>query len=245
LRSSKEKKTQMKVALITGASKGIGLATAKILLEDGYAVVGTYLTDGEIARKLESQFSNFKLRKSDAGLESDIDALVEHMTDNYDHIDVLVNNVGIDIFGTLTEYTTEAWDQMINVNLKSYFLLTKKCIPLIEKSQGKVIVNITSRLGIPERAKSPYIMYGITKAGVSLLTKGLAQELDEKGIRVNAVVPPATDTDLLRRVVPKAVYENMKSSGNLGKSEEVAELVVQLINDPSAQGEILFDKRVA
>lgn len=236
-------KTQ-KIALVTGVTRGIGKAVASKLLNSGYTVVGTYNKNKKIADKLSSSNNQLIILQANVGNEKDIVRIVKYIKKHFGVLDVLINNVGVDIFHPIREYKSKDWDTVMNVNLKSVFLFSKLCIPLLEKTKDGVIVNITSRLGMPERVLPPFIVYCVSKAGVTAFTTGLAKELKNLNIRVNAVVPTATETDLLRLVAPKEIIEQMRAEGNLGQPEEAADLIMQLVQDSTANGQILFDKRV-
>ncbi|OGK09304.1 hypothetical protein A2767_03660 [Candidatus Roizmanbacteria bacterium RIFCSPHIGHO2_01_FULL_35_10] len=133
---------------------------------------------------------------------------------------------------------------MINTNLKSIFLFSKYSIPYLKHSKNPVIINISSRIGFPEYTEPKFVIYGMVKAGVTNFTVGLSKELVLTGIRVNAVIPTPTKTDLFNEVFTPEEEKGLIKKGKLGKPEDVANLVIELINDKSANGKILIDKRV-
>lgn len=234
-----------KVAIVTGASRGIGKAIAIKLTELNYKVVGIYSSNELMASDLEKQYPDLIMIKGDVGNENDALKIIKTTIQKYGKLDVVVNNVGIDLFGEIESYETKNWDKMIDTNLKSIFLFSKYSIPYLKKSDNPIIVNISSRIGFPEFAEPEFVVYGITKAAVNYFTQALAKELNDSNIRVNAVIPTPTKTDLFDEVFDKEDEESLRNKGKLGKPEEVADLIVELIEDKKANGKILIDKRVS
>ncbi|MFC1727155.1 SDR family oxidoreductase [Patescibacteria group bacterium] len=234
-----------KTALVTGGSRGIGRAIAKLLVKNDYSVIAVYKKSEVLSQALKIKYKKLLTFKADIGSEDDLKNVVDFTKKHFNHLDVLVNNAAIDIPGFMKDYKSNDWDTMMRVNLKSVFLLSQHCLPLLQKANDGVIINISSRLGIPDRAHPKFFMYGITKAGVNILTTCLAKELENTGIRVNAIMPTATKTDLLDKVMRKELQDQYAKEGKLGKPEEVAELVMELVNDTSASGKLLLDPRIA
>lgn len=233
-----------KVAIVTGASRGIGKAIATKLIALNYKVFGIFKENDELASELEKQFPNLTMIKSDVGNEKNILNIIKTATNKGGILDVIVNNAGIDLYGNIDKYKTKDWDKMFDVNLKSIFLFSKYSIPYLKKSDNPIIINISSRIGFAEFAEPEFIVYGITKAGVNYFTQALALELKETKIRVNGIIPTPTKTDLFDEVFTKKEEDLLKNKGKLGKPEEVADLVVELIEDKKANGKILTDERV-
>lgn len=236
----------MKTAIVTGASRGIGKSTAELLVSKGYKVIGVYLKNEELAKALQEKYKDDLIMvRADVGDEKDVDKVFEELKNKFDHLDVLVNNAGINLWGKIEKFSTENWDRMMAVNLKSIFLFTKKAIPLMKKSDDPSIINITSRLGERERIEVEFLPYSVAKAAVTALSIGLSRELKDKNIRVNTVVPAPTKTDLFDEVFTNEDEADLIKRGKLGKPEEVAELVWQLVSDKTANEKLLFDPRIA
>lgn len=230
-------------AIVTGASRGIGRATALKLKQLGYNVVGTYLSSTEKAKELTGL--GIDMRQADAGVEQDVIDAIDYTVKKYGSLDLVVNNAGIDIFGKIETYKLQDWEQMLASDLTSVFLMSKYAIPHLKKSDNANIVNISSRLGIAEHAEPEFVVYSAIKAAVNNLTIALSRELKDDGIRVNAVIPAPTETDLFRKVFTPDEQDAVRAKGKLGQPEDVAGLVVTIINDQQATGRILSDKRVA
>lgn len=235
----------MKKAIITGATRGIGKAITELLIKKDYFVFGIYQKSDAIAKELENTYeNNFYAIKADISHEKNIKRIFSIFQEKFQALDVLINNAGIDLYGKLETYPLTDWQRMLDVNLTSIFLLSKLAIPFLEKAQNPVIINITSRLGNLDSIEPEFVPYSVTKAGVTVLSKGLALELMEKNIRVNAFVPPPTKTDLFDEVFTKEEENELKNKGCLATPEEEAELIYQLINNISSNGDLVYDSRV-
>ena len=232
------------VAIVTGCTRGIGNAISKKLAQEGCRVVGVYKQQKQLAKKLESEFASIKTIQADVGDMEKVTQVINATIKKYGTLDFVINNVGIDIFGKIENYDPADWDRMIKTNLTSVFLFSKYSIPYLRKSKNPVIVNITSRLGFPEFTEPKSVAYSTVKSGITTFTVGLSKELKADGIRVNAVLPTPTKTDLFDEIFTPQDEEALKKKGKLGKPEEVADLVLELIHDKTANGKILFDKRV-
>ena len=233
-----------KVAIVTGATRGIGRAVTVKLLDNNWNVVGVYLANEQKASGLERKYNNLLMIKADVGKEDEVKKAVNQTVQKFGGIDCVVNIAGIDIFGEVEKYKTENWDRMFAVNVKSGFLFCKYAIGYLKKSEDPVIVNISSRLGTVEYAEANYASYSACKAAVIVFSKALSRELAKTKIRVNVLIPTSTKTDLLDQVYTKDEQEELTRKGKLGKPEEAAELVWELIQDRQANGVIRYDKRV-
>jgi 3-oxoacyl-[acyl-carrier protein] reductase len=233
-----------KVAIITGASRGIGKAITIKLIKLGYKVIGIYYSHDDLASELEKQYLNLTMIKGDVADENFVLKITKMAHKKYQKIDAVINNVGIDLYGKVEEYKTESWNKMINTNLKSVFLFSKYSIPLLKKSDNPIIINISSRIGFPDYCEPKFIVYGTTKAAINYFTVALAKELEETKIRVNAIIPTPTKTDLFDEVFTKEDEDFLKNKGKLGQPSEVADMVTKLIHNKKANGKILIDKRV-
>lgn len=233
-----------KVAIVTGASRGIGRAVAVKLLKNDWKVAGVYFSNEKAASELEKKYNNLLMIKADVAKEAEVKRAVNETIKKFGGVNCLVNIAGIDIFGEVENYSEENWDRMFAVNVKSVFLFSKYTIPYLKKSPDPVIVNISSRLGTVEYAEAKYTIYSACKAAVIIFSKALSRELLDTKIRVNVFIPTPTKTDLLDIVYTKIEQQELQKKGKLGRPEEAAELIWKLIQDKTANGKILIDKRV-
>jgi NAD(P)-dependent dehydrogenase (short-subunit alcohol dehydrogenase family) len=233
-----------KVALVTGAARGIGLAVAKRFLAEGWRVA---LLDilGDVLEK-----SVAGLNEADATLAltcdvSDTDAVASALAKierRFGRLDALINNAGVAVFTPVMETSDADWERVLAVNLTGPFLCTKAAVPLMRKHGGGAIVNITSISGL--RASTLRSAYGTSKAGLAHLTKQLAVELAELGIRVNGVAPGPVDTAMAKAVHSaeiRADYHDAIPLNRYGLEEELAEAVYFLCSDRASYitGQIL------
>ena len=222
------------VALITGAARGIGLAVAKRFLADGWRVALLDIEAGLLKKSVAA------LERPDATLALTCDvssanavaaafAQIEH---RFGRLDALVNNAGVAVFAPLMETSETDWNRVLAVNLTGPFLCTKAAVPLMRNHGGGAIVNITSISGL--RASTLRSAYGTSKAGLAHLTKQLAVELAELGIRVNGVAPGPVDTAMAKAVHSaeiRADYHDAIPLNRYGLEEELAEAVFFLCSD--------------
>ena len=222
-----------KVALVTGAARGIGLATAKRFLADGWRVA---LLDID-AGNLEKTMAALALPEITLGLPADVadDAQVASalakVAARFGRLDALVNNAGIAVFTNALTTPPKHWRRVLDVNLTGPFLMTCASAPLLAK-QGGAIVNVTSISGL--RASTLRVAYGTSKAGLAHLTKQLAVELASSGIRVNAVAPGPVDTAMAKAVQSPAIRKDDHDAiplARYGLEEELAEAIFFLCSD--------------
>jgi len=226
--------TPQKVALVTGAARGIGLATAKRFLADGWRVALLDIDGDNLAR------THAALAKPDTTIAITCDVAdaagvtraLETIAQKFGRLDALVNNAGIAIFKPILEVTPEDWSRVLAVNLTGPFLCTQAAAPLLRDSGGGAIVNITSISGL--RASTLRTAYGTSKAGLAHLTQQQAIELASLGIRVNAVAPGPVDTAMAKAVhTPdiRAAYHDAIPLNRYGLEEELAEAIFFLCSE--------------
>jgi NAD(P)-dependent dehydrogenase (short-subunit alcohol dehydrogenase family) len=233
-----------KVALVTGAARGIGLAVAKRFLAEGWSVAlldieGALLQDAVAALANPVATMALHCDVSDAAAVTDVIAAIEK---RFGRLDALVNNAGIAVFAPLLETSNEDWKRVLEVNLTGPFLCTKAAAPLMREHGGGAIVNITSISAV--RASTLRSAYGTSKAGLAHLTKQLAVELASLGIRVNGVAPGPVETAMAKQVhTPeiRADYHDAIPLNRYGLEEELAEAVFFLCSDRASYitGQIL------
>jgi len=232
-----------KVTIVTGASSGIGKATALLFAKNGakLAISGRNIDRlNEVKKQIQDQHKHEPLViVGDLAEENTAQTIIDQTVSHYGRLDVLVNNAGILALGSIENTTVESFDNMMNVNLRSVFKLTKFAIPHLEKTKGN-IVNISSVNGI--RSFANVLSYCVSKAAVDQLTHCVALELAPKGIRVNAVNPGVILTELQKRGgLSDEVYtkflEHSKTThalGRVGNPEEVAAMIAFLASDAAA-----------
>lgn len=226
-----------KVVLVTGASRGIGRAIALRCAQEGAHVAFTYLSSIEKGQALEAELSAFggKARgyRSDAADFQAAEQLVTDVVADFGSLDVLINNAGITRDVLLMRMTEEHWDEVMRVNLKSVFNLTKAATKPMMRAKSGSIINLTSIVGI--RGNAGQANYAASKAGIIGFTKSVALELGSRNIRSNAIAPGFIETEMTHALEEKAL-EGWKNSIPLkrgGQPEEVADACVFLGSDMS------------
>ena len=221
-----------KVALVTGASRGIGKAIALGLAENGAAVAVNYsssessaLEVAEIIRKNGGKAEIFKARVNE---EAEVEEMFSAVEKKLGPVDILVNNAGITKDNLLMRMKTEEWDMVIDVNLKGAFLCTRRALKGMMINRYGKIINISSVVGFSGNAGQ--FNYSATKAGVIGMTKSAALECASRGIRVNAVAPGFIETDMTASISDdmKAAYMEKIPLKSLGKPEDIANAVIYL-----------------
>ena len=228
-----------KVAVITGASSGIGRATALLFAQNGANVIAVGRNQSELVSlcdEARDTFGTIKTHLADITETSEVDHLVAETVEQFGRIDVLVNSAGIIKTGSIEDTKLGDWDQMMNVNLRSMFYLMQKCVPSLVASKGN-IVNVSSVTGT--RAFPGVLAYCVSKAATDQLTRCAALELAARGVRANAVNPGVVITNLHKRGgMSEENYEtflanaaNTHPLGRAGTPEEVAELIFFLASE--------------
>ncbi len=207
------KLVENKVVLVTGASRGIGRAIAIEFAKAGAHVAFTYLFSVEKGLSLANELESFGIRakgyRSDASLYVESEELVTAVLADFEKIDILINNAGITRDGLLMRMSEEQWDEVIRVNLKSVFNLTKAVIKPMMKSKSGSIINLTSIVGI--KGNAGQANYSASKAGIIGFTKSVALELGSRNIRCNAIAPGFIETEMTGELNESTVEEWKKT----------------------------------
>lgn len=227
-----------KVAIITGASRGIGKAIAKEFIEQGAKVAFTYHSSEEKAKALEKELTanggEVKGFKSDAAQMDQAEQLVNQVVDAFGTVDIVVNNAGITEDTLLMRMNEEQWDRVINVNLKSCFALTKAVMRTMLKARSGSIINVSSVVGVQGNAGQAN--YAASKAGILGFTKSVALELGSRNIRCNAIAPGFIETEMTG-ALDEATVQGWRDAIPLkrgGQPEDVAQLCTFLASDMSS-----------
>jgi NAD(P)-dependent dehydrogenase (short-subunit alcohol dehydrogenase family) len=223
-----------KVALVTGAARGIGLATVKRFLADDWRVALLDIDGDNLARSFAAlgRADTTMAITCDVADPAGVARAVASVGERFGRLDALVNNAGIAIFKPILEVTYEDWQRVLAVNLTGPFLCTQAAAPLMRDTGGGAIVNITSISGL--RASTLRTAYGTSKAGLAHLTKQQAAELAAIGIRVNAVAPGPVDTAMAKAVHTPEIrkdYHDHMPLNRYGFEEELAEAIYFLCSD--------------
>jgi 3-oxoacyl-[acyl-carrier protein] reductase len=224
----------IKVAIVTGASRGIGASIALELAKNNILVIGTATSD----KGVKSIQDNFKLNNQKGiGLvlnvndNGSIESLISHVEESYGHVSILVNNAGITKDALLMKMKDEDWDDVVNTNLKSVFKLSQAVIRKMMKNRYGRIINISSV--VAHSGNAGQTNYTAAKAGMSGFTKSLAQEVGSRGITVNCVAPGFIDTEMTQSLPEE--YKNQLLSkiplGKLGSPNDIANAVAFLASD--------------
>jgi NADP-dependent 3-hydroxy acid dehydrogenase YdfG len=196
------------VAIVTGASSGIGEATAEALADEGASVVLAARRADELetlADRIESGGGDALVVPTDVTEEDDIDSLVETVTDEYGRIDILVNNAGVMLVEPLERASRENLRQMVEVNLLGLMTLTHAVLPVMQDQEGGHIVNVSSVAG--RRTAANFSGYNATKFGVNAFTEAVRKEVTSQNIRTTVVEPGAVDTELPTHITDEQVLE--------------------------------------
>lgn len=232
-----------KVVIVTGAGAGIGQAAAVAFAWKGAKVVVADLDPnrGEetvsIIKEKGKEALFIQVDVSDSG---SVNNMVKEVRKAYETIDVLVNNGGIHYLGDVVETQEEAWDRVMNVNLKGVYLCCHYVLPLMVEKERGVVVNVASEAGMV--GIKGQVAYNVSKAGVISLTKSMAVDFASKGIRVNAVSPGTTETPLVLKILEEAEnsdelrcsLESCRPLNRLGKPEEIAMAILAMASEELA-----------
>ena len=231
-----------KSAVVTGAANGIGRATASVFAAEGARLVVTDI-DGDgleaIRDELRDQGAEIETVVGDVSQDADAHRMIDAAVERYGRLDILVANAGVIPLGAITESTAEDWDRVMSIDGRGMFLTCKYAIEAMLKTGGGAIVCLSSISGVAGQARQS--TYGPAKFAASGLTKHLAVEWADKGIRVNAVAPGTIRTEAVRRLPEQPggaeyVSEIIKNHpmGRLGEPEEVAKAIAFLASDDAS-----------
>ena len=223
----------MKTALVTGASRGIGLAIATILAQNGYQLHLTCKNSYKKLKKIAGELSEAYnvpcfAHKTDMGNFAEVWTLFSEI----DTLDILINNAGIAHVGLLQDTSMDVWQKVLDTNLSSLFYTSKLSIPKMLENEGGVIINISSIWG--NVGASMEVAYSASKGGVNAFTKALARELAPSNISVNAISCGVIDTDMNKHLSKDEMASLIEEipANRMGTPREVATLVLQLIDSP-------------
>lgn len=228
-----------KTAIVTGASRGIGESIALKLAEHGAHVAFTYLSSEEKAKALEEKLIRLgvkaKAYKSNAGVFDECEAMVNDVMKEFGTIDICVNNAGIAKDNLLLRMSPQQWDEVININLKSVYNMTKQVIRPMMKARNGSIINMSSIIGM--RGNAGQSSYAASKAGIIGFTKSIALELGSRNIRCNAIAPGFVETDMTQFLqegeAAKAFLEKIPL-GRFSSAEEIANVTLFLASNMSS-----------
>ncbi len=229
---------EKKVVLVTGGTRGIGKKVAERFAKEGYNLVLNYVSENTDTNALKENFKEYGnevlILKADVSKFDECENLVKEAIAKFGKIDVLVNNAGITKDGLIAMMKEDAFDRVIDINLKGTFNMTRNVVPYMMKKRCGNIVNISSVVGVIGNAGQSN--YAASKAGIIGFTKSLAKELSARNIRVNAVAPGFIDTDMTSVLTDK-VKENIYAQiplKRMGEAKEVANVVYFLSDDESS-----------
>ena len=228
----------MKTVLITGSSRGIGAAIAR-RLNDEYKIIINYNKSKDNAfalmQELRGTNPNVIAIKANVSDESEVENMFTIAEQNFGHVDILINNAGISHFSLIQDIDFATWQNVINTNLNSVFLNSKRAIPNMISNQYGVIINMSSIWG--DFGASMEALYSTSKGAINTFTKAMAKELAPSGIRVNAIAPGIVETDMMKDEFSKDELEELKNevaTNRFAKPEEIAGLVSYLISDEAS-----------
>jgi 3-oxoacyl-[acyl-carrier protein] reductase len=230
---------QGKVALVTGASRGIGRAIAVALASAGADVIVNYLSRSREAQTLESEIRDLRRRcatiQADVSRADDVERLVRESEEKLGSLDILVNNAGISRPQPIEEISGKDWDEIVGANLKSCFLVTQAVLPAMRGRKWGRIINISSVAAQVGGVVGPH--YAASKAGMLGLTHFYASRLGKEGITVNAIAPALIETDMLA-ANPK-VRPDQIPMGRFGLPAEIADVAVMLAGNGYINGQTI------
>ena len=229
----------MKVAIVTGASRGIGREIAKELAKLDIKVIANYNKSEDQARILQIENPHIDIFQADVSKREEARKMVDYALSKYGRIDILINNAGISESKLFTDNTDDDWNRIINNNLYSTFCMTQEALHNMIHNKSGVIINISSVWGMV--GASCETLYSISKAGIDAMTKSLAKELGPSNIRINSIAPGIIDTEMNKNLTQKEIKELIEEIplGRIGKSSDIAKCVKWLIEDEYTTGQVI------
>lgn len=230
-----------KVVIVTGAARGIGEGIAIKLAEHGANIAFTYVSESSaekaaaLEKKLVAMGVKAKAYRSNAGVFEECETFVSDVVKEFGTVDVCVNNAGISKDNLLLRMTADQWDDVMDINLKSVFNMTKQVIRPMMKAKSGSIINMSSIIGI--RGNAGQSSYAASKAGIIGFTKSIAHELGSRNIRCNAIAPGFVETDMTHYLKDGAGADEFLKKiplGRFGKTEEIANTTLFLASDMSS-----------
>ncbi len=230
-----------KTVIVTGARSGIGFAAAQRFAADGATVIMADVRDAsEEAAQLAEAGGDVRFVRTDVSREAEVQALIDGVVSRDGGVDVLVNNAGIVLARTVPDTTLDEWDRLLDVNLKGVFLCSRAAIPVMRRRHCGVIVNVASEQGLVGAATNA--VYTATKGGIIQLTKSMAIDHGQEGIRINCVAPGPVKTPMFDTFVASVEDPEAEVRGfldgtilkRLGRPEEIASVIAFLASDESS-----------
>lgn len=231
------------VAIVTGASKGIGREIAKELAQEGIQVIANYNKSEKEAKSLQEELAkkNIKLDifKADVSKREEAKKLISYALEKYGKIDILINNAGTSEYKLFTDETDEDWDRVINTNLYSAFIMSQEASYNMIHNKKGCIINISSIWGIVGGALE--VLYSISKAGIDGMTKALAKELGPSNIRVNSIAPGMINTKMNSKFTKQEIEEIKEEIPleKIGEPSDIAKCVKWLVKDTYTTGQVI------
>jgi NAD(P)-dependent dehydrogenase (short-subunit alcohol dehydrogenase family) len=230
----KEGRLAGKVAIVTGSTSGIGEGIARLFAEEGARVliVGRRTEKGENVRdEILAAGGEASFIRTDMTEDEDVSAMIAFAIETYGRIDILVNNAGTFLHKPFIETTLEEWDFLMNLDARAYFFTMQKVLPHMEKQGSGVILNVTSNVAVMPSAD--FALYSFIKAGLTHMSKVVALEYADKGIRVNCLLPGATMTEMTEGQSDNDFIASLVPMGRHSTAEEQAYAAVYLVSDES------------
>jgi NAD(P)-dependent dehydrogenase (short-subunit alcohol dehydrogenase family) len=227
-----------KVALVTGGASGIGKATAELFAREGarVAVADNSAEGRDTVQAIKTAGGEAIFVSVDVSDSGQVTQMVEAAIQAYGRIDILFNGAGILHYGTVLETDEQAWNRVLSINLTGTYLCCRAVLPHMIRQGGGSIINVASTVGAHDACANA-VAYVTSKGGVTLFTKAVAIDHAKQGVRVNALVPGATDTPMIRKAIAPDALEALASShpiGRLGRPEELAKAVLFLASDDAS-----------
>ena len=231
------------IAIVTGASKGIGREIAKELAQEGIQVIANYNKSEKEAKSLQEELAkkNIKLDifKADVSKREEAKKLISYALEKYGKIDILINNAGTSEYKLFTDETDEDWNRVINTNLYSAFIMSQEASYNMIHNKKGCIINISSIWGIVGGALE--VLYSISKAGIDGMTKALAKELGPSNIRVNSIAPGMINTKMNSKFTKQEIEEIKEEIPleKIGEPSDIAKCVKWLVKDTYTTGQVI------